>query len=480
MPATIPFDASSSNSLPIEPGSMTEFAADPIAMMRTLHEKHGEIVALQEESQKVYFVFGQEYNQQVLSNAADFHSRFFAIRGSKKSPQRRLTAGLLSMNGEAHKQHRRMVKSPFSRRAISSYCESIADFCDDLLTCWQPGDTIDLNAEMTRYMLHVTSSILFGLDVPELAFEIGEMTEKWVDYSHRLGPLAFASHPELRAEYDAMMEFAGRLEEKMLELIQRRRSSDRQGQDVLSLLLNAYDEEGGISDTQLVGHATLLFAAAHLTTAHTMTWTHFLLSQHPDTMHELHDELDTVLHGQTPELEHLDRLPVMERVIKESMRVLPASSYSQRMTANSVQLGPFQLPPGSLVIFSQFMTHHLERLYPKPDRFDPSRWTKISPSPYAYLPFGAGPRMCLGGPLAMQILKISLPMMLQRYRLALVPGTSVNAQVISTMLNPTSSIQMKVYDQDGCFSASTVNGSIRSLVELPYSSSTELPESVAA
>ena len=110
------------------------------------------------------------------------------------------------------------------------------------------------------------------------------------------------------------------------------------------------------------------------------------------------------------------KLRLLDAVVKESMRVLPASSYSQRIAAVPTQLGPFSLPAGSGIVFSQFMTHHMPELYVDPDAFLPARWLQINPSPYQYLPFGAGPRMCLGAPLAMLILKTVLPTILQRFR----------------------------------------------------------------
>ncbi|MCA9087920.1 MAG: cytochrome P450 [Planctomycetaceae bacterium] len=452
--------------LPITHGRIADFADDPLVCMRRLWARHGEVCALQEGNQRIFFVFGPEYNRQVLSDASRFHSRFFAAYGPRKSAQRRVTSGLLSMNGEEHRRHRRMVQGPLQKKAIVAYHENVAAVSEDAFSQWQIGETRDVAADMTNYMLRLTCAILFGLDHPELAYKVGELTERWVGLNHEVGAGAFTGSVQASAAYDELLDSAKELEVAVKELLAVRRDSGL-GTDILSLLIRAHDEEGGISDEHLIGHITLLFGAAHLTSAHTLSWTLFLLAQHPEVMQELHDELNTVLGGRTPKPEDLDRFEVLERVIKESMRVLPASAYVQRIAAEPLELGPFQLQQGSVVVFSQFMSHHLPEQFEQPERFHPDRWKTISPSPYAYLPFGAGPRMCIGAALGMMQLKISLPMLLQRFKLNVVAGAEINARAMSTMLYPTSAMPMRVQAHDGEFTNTPVTGSIHTLVDLP-------------
>lgn len=452
--------------LPVTHGKIMDFAADPIAGMRRMWAWHGEVSALQEATQRIYFVFGPEYTRQVLSDSQRFHSSFFAIRGPRKSAQRRVTSGLLTMNGDQHKEQRRFVMGPFQKRAIAAYHDHVAGHSQDLVRSWTPGTTRDVAADMTHYMLRLTSSILFGLDQPELAYNIGELTEKWVALNHRIGPAALTSDPGLVAQYDLLLQSAEDLEKAVLEMIRLRRGGHL-GHDVLSLLIRAHDEMGNVSDDQLIGHIVLLFGAAHLTSAHTLTWTLFLLAQHPEIMRQLNDELQSSLAGSSPTHEQVDALPVLDRVLKESMRVLPASAYSQRIAAEAVQLGPFEVSPTSVIVFSQFITHHMPELFPQPEKFLPERWETISPSPYAYLPFGAGPRMCIGAALGMMQLKISLPTFLKARKVTVVPGSEINGRVISTMLFPTDPVPMFIDENDGQFEASPVTGNIHSLVDLP-------------
>ena len=457
--------------VPATDGRLEEFAADPIRCMRRLHREHGDLVLLRETSEKqqqFVFVFSPELNHHLLSDPKTFHSRFFTLRGSKNSSQRRLTSGLLSMNGEEHKQQRRQVSGPFEKRAIAVYHDTITTHTDQMLADWKPGTTVDMAAEMTILMRKIISTILFGMDQLDLALEIGELLDEWVEMNHKLGLAAFIPQDNFAPEYERMLAKAEHLEGSILDLVRCRREAGTLGSsDLLSQLIRVHDETGGISNEQLVGHVSLLFGAAHMTSAYSLGWTLFLLSQHPEVMTSLHHELQAGLYDEPLAAFDSAKGSLLDRVLRESMRVLPASSYSQRVNDVPVEFGPFSLPKGTPILFSPFMTHHRPDLYPQPDRFDPDRWLTITPSPYEYLPFGAGPRMCLGAALAQFIIKTILPRVLKHNRVSMVAGSEVNGLVVSTMLNPISGIPMQLSEPDGRFAAAPVRGNIHSLVELP-------------
>jgi cytochrome P450 len=153
------------------------------------------------------------------------------------------------------------------------------------------------------------------------------------------------------------------------------------------------------------------------------------------------------------------------------MRALPASSYSQRINVECVELGPLTLSPGTLVIFSQFITHHLPELFTDPYRFRPERWESLDPSPYAYLPFAAGPKMCIGASLAMMTIRLTVSTLWQRVRLAVVPGADINGKVTSTMLGPTTGMPMLVLSTQSPYENHWVRGNIHDLVELDWPAS---------
>ena len=451
---------------PVTKGRLYDFVEDPMACMLGLRKRHGDLAVLEEDSQRIVFVFGPELNQRVLSDGDTFHSRFFSIRGPRNSAQRRLTSGIMSMNGEEHKEHRRIVKGPFEKKSLPFNHGPICDITRGLLDSWKAGDTRDMHVDMTRFMLHVTSAILFGVDQPEFAWKVGDMIDRWVAMNHETGIGAFVSDPRINDRYDHLLDFAEQLEVDVRAMIRLRRENPKPADDVLSLLIRANERDHRVTDEELVGHVTLLYGAAHLTTAHTLTWALFLLAQHPDVMRDLYQEITETMQGDCPTFSEINRMPLTERVLKESMRILPASSYSQRICAKATQLRNVALNRGTPVVFSQYVTHHLPELYPEPEVFRPDRWRQGQVSPYAYLPFGAGAKMCIGAPLAITTLRTVLPSILKRYRLTVVPGSAVNGKIVSTMLGPTGPVLMHVAHQDGRFQSSPVTGNIHSMVSL--------------
>jgi cytochrome P450 len=326
---------------------------------------------------------------------------------------------------------------------------------------------------MRQYMLRVTSTLLFGVDDQAAACRLGDMIANWVQLNHEVGVGALVPNDKFLDGYQELLNYAEVLESEVLAMIRRRRESAVQGNDVLSILVRTYFEDGGLSDEEIVGQAAVLFAAAHMTTAHSLTWILFLLAQHPDVMRDLWQELAS----QTPKdpaggfsatgsLPKGEELSLLDRVIKEGMRILPASAYSQRMTTEAVQLGPLELSRGTGIVFTPLIVHHLAELYPEPERFLPDRWITLRPSPYAYHPFGAGPRLCIGAPLATAIIRVALQRILTRYRLSVVPGSSIGAHVESTMLFPTHGMPMQIDAAEGNYQRSPVNGNIHELVDL--------------
>jgi cytochrome P450 len=452
---------------PVHQGSLLQFSENPIACMRMLHQRYGDFAVLQDGGQQLVFVFSPELNRQVLSDGNVFHSRFFAVRGSRNSAQRRVTSGLLSQNGSEHRDTRRALKDVFARKALPGYHGIICRLTSELLAGWKTDSVCDLNAEMVQFMLRMTSALLFGMDDPAFAERLGQLIDRWTQRNHEIGMGALVSAPQFSQGYDGLLKQAEELEQSIREMFARHRSGSPGGLNILSLLMDTVAAEQQLSDDQLIGHATLLFAAAHLTTAHTFSWTLFLLAQHPQVLQKLQEELSREIAGDIPQLDELEKLPYLDAVIRESMRVLPASSYSQRITADPVVLGGLPLNAGNVVIFSQYITHHRPDLYERPDEFLPERWERINPSPYAYLPFGAGPRMCIGATLAMVEIRTALTMMLRRFSFQVEPQSTVNGNVISTMLGPTSSIPARLLP-GGCLpTAVPVQGSIHDLLQLP-------------
>lgn len=446
-------------------GNFVQFLRDPIAYLRRL-QTHGPIVRVVGGRPGIIFAFGPEFNQQVLSNPNFYCSTGLTIPGPKDSAQRRLGDSIFNMNADKHAQQRRLILPALHKKSVEGYRDAFAQFTARMLDGWKVGQQRDVAREMKLLMMTVSGKILFGFDDEAEGHVIGDMANEWMGLSTsfpvRLLPRDWPGTP-----YHRMLALAERLEEKILNVIRQRRAHLREGhEDILSALIRAHDGDGGcLNDSELIGQVNFMYAAGHETTSNAMTWTLFLLAQHPDVMADLLDELTGRLHGDAPTVEQMRDLPLLDRVIKESMRLLAPPVYNTRTSVGAFELGPYSLPKGSTVGFSHYITHHMPELYPQPEKFLPDRWLTINPSPFEYLPFGAGPRMCPGAAFATMAMKVSLPMILQRYRLAVVAGARID-RAFKVTLTPKHGMPMIVSRQDRQFTKATVRGNIHEMVDL--------------
>jgi cytochrome P450 len=241
------------------------------------------------------------------------------------------------------------------------------------------------------------------------------------------------------------------LDRIMLEMIERRRADSAAAErtDLLGILLAAVDEEGdggGLSAKEVRDELVTLFLAGHETTSHALTWTLYLLSRNPGATRLLHAELERVLGGRTPSYEDAAQLVYTEQVLKEAMRIYPPAYTVARRAIEDTSIGRWPVQRGSEVILWIYMTHHDERWYPQPSAFWPDRFTEEEEAkrpPLAYLPFGAGPRACIGKVFAMLEAKLILATLAQRLRFELTPGQRVEVSPRIT-LSPKHGMRMKI------------------------------------
>ena len=238
------------------------------------------------------FCSARNTTSRCLSDTERFHARFFTIRGPKRSAQRRVTCGLLAMNGEQHRRNRRIVKEPFGLRAISTYGETIVRLTDEMLDDLAAGRSprhrrgnAAVHAARDEHAAVRPGRSGGGLSAGRHDRPLGDAEPG--SWRRRAG----AERAVSWISYEELLGFAEELEAEILGMIRRRRESSEQGNDVLSILVRTHDEEGGLSDEELVGQAAVLFWAAHMTTAHSLTWTLLLLAQHPSVMRRLWQEL---------------------------------------------------------------------------------------------------------------------------------------------------------------------------------------------
>ncbi|MCE7989827.1 MAG: cytochrome P450, partial [Caldilinea sp. CFX5] len=221
----------------------------------------------------------------------------------------------------------------------------------------------------------------------------------------------------------------------------------------------------GNRDEEVIANAVILFLAGHETSANALSWALFLLSQHPEVAQALYAELDTHLGGAPPRLDQLGDLRLLDGVINEALRLFPPLAYIMRTAQEPFVMDGYHVAAKSSVMISHYMTHRLPAIYEEPDRFLPQRWFTLKPSPYEYIPFSAGPRLCIGAQFAMLEMKLTLATILQRFRLA--PPVNASIKTSINFLLRVKQMPMIVHAQDGQFTKTPVRGDVLKLVSLP-------------
>lgn len=460
----------------IRPDDLLDLLPDPVACMTRLHERFGNIAACKHEGQTFVFAFGPEYHKPFFTDGETYFifSRFPGPRGSS---HRRFGRGLFSQNGEEHKNFRRLLMPPFKKEAVISYYDVLAGIIRDMIGQWKVGTTIDLFAHVKELMLKITSRILFGVDDQEVAHSVEHLFEEWLDTYHlvnisNLLPVKAPSGCE-----EALLEIADRLYAALQELIELRRSQGLEGHDVLALMLRAH-AKGLMSNDDLIGQTLTIFNASYHTTTSSLSFLLFLMAQHPEAMRRLNEEFQSIPDPTSLGTEELDRLKELDCVVNESLRILPPVLYIPRMIMRPTVLGAYPVQPGTMVMISPYIAHRLPEIFPEPKKFDPQRWKRTNPTPWEYIPFGGGHRMCLGAPMATQIIKLGALSVLQKFRLEVVPGASLDRHGTMTFATR-KGIPVVLHPADGKFAVSPISGNLCEMVDFDFPRPVSQPETIS-
>jgi cytochrome P450 len=336
----------------------------------------------------------------------------------------------------------------FHAKKIRHYAALIAQHTQKMLDHWQSGAEYNIAHEMMTLTMGIIAQIIFNIDVVEDAKHIGDaftITAEMVmlESTNILHAPDWMPTPRNLRENRAMQD----LREFLGTIIEERHKSNEDKGDLLSMLLAARDEDGeGMTDEQIYDELVTLFAAGHETSANTLNWMWVLLSQNADEEAKLYEHVKSALNGKAPTFEDLEKIPRLEMVLKETMRVYPTLWVWQREALEDVEIGGYTIPKGGVAYVSPWVMHHQKRFWQEPQKFDPERFSpereKEIPD-YAYFPFGGGPRVCIGNHLAMLEMQIIAAMMLQRFKLERVSNEPVEVEPLIA-IRPKGGLPMRV------------------------------------
>jgi cytochrome P450 len=408
---------------------------NPLEFFTRIARTYGDIAYYRMGGEQLFLVNDP---QQIRDILVTNNRNFTKSRGLERT-KLLLGKGLLTSEGAFHLRQRRLMQPAFHRDRIAGYGTTMVEYADRMRTAWTDGATLDIAREMNRLTLSVVGKTLFDADVESQAAEVGEaLTGVMESFWMMMLPLAHVLErlpvPRMRRARIAR----ARLDAIIYGMIAERRASGCDHGDLLSMLLNAQDEDDGgvMTDQQVRDEAMTIFLAGHETTANALMWTWYLLGGAPDVEAKVHEEIDRVLKGRLPTLGDIASLPTVERVVTESMRLYPPAWIIGRRAIADYPLGPYVAPARSILIMSPYIMQRDARYFAEPDRFNPDRWTpefRAALPRFAYFPFGGGPRQCIGESFAWMELILLVATVAQRWQLRLVPGHPVVPQPLITL-----------------------------------------------
>lgn len=396
---------------------------DPIAFFTKLAADYGDIVHFKLGAHSPYYLLNHpDYIKEVLVTQERNFIKWYAVDRIKEV----LGNGLVVSEGEFHNRQRRLILPAFHRQRISAYADVMVGFSVQLRDRWQGDTEVDVCRDMNWLAMMIVAKTLFGADVESDAEQIREALSQILDQFER------SMLPESeRGDFESALN---RLDSTIFRIIQQRRASGADRGDLLSMLLLAQDttgDGGGMTDRQIRDEAMTIFLAGHETTANALAWSWYFLSRHPGIEEKFHTELDLALAGRLPTLDDVSRLPFATMIFAESLRMRPPFWAIGRRTIEACKVGEYSIPVGSVVILSQYVTHHDARYFPEPLQFDPQRWTveaKAERPKFSYFPFSGGGRSCVGESFAWTEGVLCLATLAQTFRLHLVPRHPVVLQ----------------------------------------------------
>lgn len=447
---------------------LIRFLRDPVGTGVVLQQRYGPFVLFEsskfspQRGRATAMAVGADFNRAVLGDPRIWHTENLTLRGPKDSALQRLGGNLVSLNGARHAYYRKLLARPVRSTSVEEMGDDIGRLVGDEVATWKRG-AADLFALSKDLMRMVAVALLFGGDQKRGA-ELSQKIERLV--VQNMSPQARLCRADMPGTaYRGLMRSADEVERCAIDFAEARRGVQSE-RDLLSLLVNSPDENGAAPSRELIaGHVPILFASTFETCQTALTWTLFLLAQHPRIARDLTDELSAALGGEAPTLSRVASLPLLDAVVRESMRVLPPVPYQVRQASQSAMLGGQEVRAGTHVVLSPYLTNRAPHIYDAPARFLPERWSRIAPSPFEYIVFSGGPRACPGFWFGTGVVKVAVAAIVSRFRFGVVPGARIDRRIAITMA-PRNGIPVVLGPPDGKWAAAPVLGQICEMLDM--------------
>lgn len=418
---------------------------DPLHNLLEASRDHGDLVRFDFGPFPYYLVNDVDAVKRVLidNNRAYVKSRNY--EGLKLI----LGEGLVTSDGELWRRQRKLAQPAFLKRRIDAFGPPIARYAAEMADAWEAerGEALDVHEEMMKLTFRIVGKTLFDKDLAHEADAIGPTVSVLIHFANDWAEslLRLPTWLPLPRNFEFRRAMAS-LDRLVSDIVETRRATGDEREDLLGLLMSATDEQGRMDEQQLRDEVITLVMAGHETTANLLSWTWYLLSRHPETDRALEAELDAVLGGRLPTVEDLPKLELTDRVVRESLRLYPPAWAFERDSIEDDELCGYPIPAGSTLGISPYALHRHPDHWDNPEGFDPDRWLPDAAKArnrFAYLPFGAGPRQCIGLGMALMEAKLVIATLRQRHHLALVPGHRVELDPAVT-LRPKHGMRMTV------------------------------------